>query len=161
MAKRTNYETVKLWRMHNKDKVAAQNKRRLDRRRGHIYAQQKRWRDANLEHVRTKDAESHRRQRQANPEAQRARMRRFKERQESRLVAIAGRPRPFRCELCGVEGKTVFDHCHISGDFRGWLCDRCNRVLGCVEDSSQLLHDMAEYLEKARIRNVEANHQGA
>jgi Recombination endonuclease VII len=156
MAKLTAYEMVKRWRVVNKDKVAAQNKRRLERRRSHIYAQQKRWRESNLEHVRAKDAESHRRQRASNPEAQHARMRRFKERQEARLVAIAGRPRPSRCELCGKEARTVFDHCHATDKFRGWLCDRCNRVLGSVEDNSRLLHDMAEYLEKARVAECQS-----
>lgn len=69
-----------------------------------------------------------------------------------------GRPRPECCELCGSQGYgrhghknagICFDHDHATGKPRGWLCDRCNKVLGLVHDSVDLLTKMAEYLEKS------------
>ena len=46
------------------------------------------------------------------------------------------KPQPLACELCGRVGSTHLDHCHLSGEFRGWLCGQCNRVLGLIGDST-------------------------
>lgn len=40
-----------------------------------------------------------------------------------------------------------FDHDHATGAPRGWLCDRCNKVLGLVQDRVALLIDMAVYIK--------------
>lgn len=58
----------------------------------------------------------------------------------------AGRARPESCELCGSIGKICFDHDHNTGEFRGWICWRCNIVLGHVRDNSELLMEMVKYL---------------
>ena len=60
----------------------------------------------------------------------------------------AGRKRPERCEVCGALGRLDFDHNHKNGEFRGWLCRRCNLILGQVKDNSELLISLAEYLKK-------------
>jgi 23S rRNA G2069 N7-methylase RlmK/C1962 C5-methylase RlmI len=74
-----------------------------------------------------------------------------RERRKERQEIIAGRPRPDLCEICGeLHFRIVFDHCHASGFFRGWLCDRCNRTLGMVKDSVELLRTLAQYVEDAR-----------
>lgn len=58
------------------------------------------------------------------------------------------RPKPLVCDICGQEHKKiVFDHCHQSGQFRGWLCDPCNIVLGNVKDDPAILRRMISYLE--------------
>lgn len=67
-----------------------------------------------------------------------------------RKETLAGRPRPETCELCGSGGRIVFDHCHTSVKFRGWLCDNCNKALGLVRDDPDLLRRMATYLEQDR-----------
>jgi len=64
-----------------------------------------------------------------------------------RLEAKAGRKKPQECEVCGGGGKICFDHDHAKGVFRGWLCDRCNKVLGFVKDNSELLIALAKYLK--------------
>lgn len=65
--------------------------------------------------------------------------------------AESNRPRPNICECCsespGVKG-IVWDHNHNNGKFRGWLCNRCNRVLGMCKDSCELFNKMSKYLEK-------------
>lgn len=39
------------------------------------------------------------------------------------------------CQICKKEcGNSIsMDHCHETGRFRGFLCYRCNYLLGCVE----------------------------
>lgn len=89
----------------------------------------KKWRDANREEYN----ETNRRRRRRDNEVK------------------AGRPMPSSCELCNTLSENLsFDHCHASGKFRGWLCRRCNTVLGAVEDSEELLRNMADYLRRTR-----------
>lgn len=39
-----------------------------------------------------------------------------------------------QCKLCGgATPKPNFDHCHITGKFRGLLCPNCNKKLGWAE----------------------------
>ncbi len=59
----------------------------------------------------------------------------------------ATRSRPLFCECCGSSNKICFDHDHLTGGFRGWLCNRCNRVLGLCEDNPRLMRLLATYLE--------------
>jgi hypothetical protein len=64
----------------------------------------------------------------------------------------ATRPKPEQCELCGIYGKELkkglcYDHDHKTGKFRGWLCGRCNMALGMVNDNSELLSKMSEYVK--------------
>ena len=70
---------------------------------------------------------------------------------------LAGRPKPKQCETCGDfvdKTKTIsftsicFDHDHKTGKFRGWICRRCNTILGYVKDNPELLRSLANYLEK-------------
>lgn len=89
--------------------------------------------------------------RQRNPH--RIAERKWQERQnrEARYAAIAGRPKPDICDICAEKiGNIVYDHCHKKGHFRGFLCDRCNMVLGIVEDNPRLLTAMAAYLQRTR-----------
>lgn len=68
---------------------------------------------------------------------------------KGRQEARAGRPRSASCEICGKYGKIVFDHDHDSDVFRGWICSRCNFVLGEVGDSQELLMKLVEYINKS------------
>jgi hypothetical protein len=74
-------------------------------------------------------------------------------------IEIAGRAPPDVCELCfkpDPREKIVWDHCHRTGKFRGWLCDRCNKTIGAAEDSPTILRAMADYVER---HNGSTNHQ--
>lgn len=73
-------------------------------------------------------------------------------RTKARLEALAGRPRPRKCEVCGSPNQNKnaalhFDHDHSTGKFRGWLCSHCNTILGKVHDNPALLRKLAKYLE--------------
>ena len=65
----------------------------------------------------------------------------------------ATRPRPATCEVCGRHSADalgraiVFDHDHITGQFRGWLCNRCNRVIGLCRDDPAILLSLVRYLQ--------------
>lgn len=67
--------------------------------------------------------------------------------------ACAPRPKPDACECCArVPNKTrlskiVLDHCHVTGIFRGWICNRCNLVLGAMKDDRVVASDIATYLQ--------------
>lgn len=65
----------------------------------------------------------------------------------------AGRPRPNVCDICSkpnqIKKPIYWDHCHDTGKFRGWLCHRCNTILGKVDDSPEMLRKMADYLERS------------
>jgi Recombination endonuclease VII len=67
----------------------------------------------------------------------------------------AGLPEPTRirprvCEICGgpPKGKPslVLDHCHITGQFRGWLCSHCNLGIGRLGDTPGALQKALNYL---------------
>lgn len=62
----------------------------------------------------------------------------------------AGRPCPVLCESCGSpsDRRLCWDHNHETGTFRGWLCARCNMVLGKVNDNIEVLQNLIEYLKK-------------
>lgn len=55
---------------------------------------------------------------------------------------------PEGCEICGAKEKLCYDHCHASGEHRGWLCDRCNTGLGNFRDTPEFLKLAAAYLEE-------------
>jgi hypothetical protein len=57
-----------------------------------------------------------------------------------------------KCLLCGAihpgdREQFSVDHCHVTGNIRGLLCTKCNRGLGCFNDSPELLHKAAVYIE--------------
>jgi len=63
-----------------------------------------------------------------NPEA----IRRIK-RKAKGVKNPSGETRTGTCPCCGLVGRLVLDHNHITGEIRGWLCNRCNIALGWWE----------------------------
>ena len=63
----------------------------------------------------------------------------------------APRVKSEQCEICGSIGRICFDHNHKTGKFRGWICWRCNIVLGLMKDNTELLRAMMEYLIKNNL----------
>lgn len=94
----------------------------------------------------TYERDSTRRKRAARPNMRREELRIRRER-------LAGRPRVELCEICGkTNGKRplCFDHDHATGEFRGWICHRCNSALGYVRDDVDILDKMIVYLVQSR-----------
>ena len=65
-------------------------------------------------------------------------------------LAPPPRPRPETCELChqASEKVLVYDHCHTTNAFRGWLCNSCNTGLGMFRDDPALMRHAALYIER-------------
>lgn len=100
-----------------------------------------------------------------DPDRRRQRMRRryredqqFREKHNARQrAATAAKARHGACEICkreppsygtAKERQLVRDHCHKTGQTRGWICMSCNLALGHAKDSPEILRAMAVYLEK-------------
>ena len=158
----SNYEKVKKWRLENKDKVAAQARRYRRRHPDKIKSIKVMYLEKSKEKRLQREAEIARKKRKADPEGYRRRSLEYAKRRLAKREEIAGRKRPSSCELCGNDGVTVFDHCHVNGHFRGWICDRCNKVLGLIKDNTSLLTRMIKYLENSNGKvNYEATKQSS
>ncbi len=64
------------------------------------------------------------------------------------------------CAICRrATGKTkrlAVDHDHDTGLVRGLLCGPCNKLVGYFRNSPEAFLRAAEYLERARERNLDA-----
>lgn len=54
------------------------------------------------------------------------------------------------CPICGVKPKRLFDvdHDHTTGEFRGFICHRCNKGLGLLGDTIEGLENALAYLRR-------------
>jgi len=50
------------------------------------------------------------------------------------------------CEICNSTIRLVLDHCHVTGDIRGVLCNKCNVGIGMLGDDLAGLETAAFYL---------------
>ena len=56
-------------------------------------------------------------------------------------------PPPGSCPICSTHTEVwILDHCHTTDSFRGYICDRCNRGLGCFGDDSEIVQRALTYL---------------
>jgi hypothetical protein len=64
-------------------------------------------------------------------------------------------PQPGACPICGDHTSTwILDHSHVSNSFRGYICDRCNRGLGCFRDDQNIVQKAFDYLNAStEIKN--------
>lgn len=55
-----------------------------------------------------------------------------------------------RCAICRKKSDRLdVDHCHRTGQVRGLLCVRCNRMIGCALDDPLVLRRGADYVERS------------
>lgn len=74
-----------------------------------------------------------------------------REHRRKKRLEKATRPMPEDglCECCGQGARRlVFDHCHATDKFRGWLCDNCNSGLGSFKDDIERFKKTILYLER-------------
>lgn len=51
------------------------------------------------------------------------------------------------CHIClATDVPLCLDHCHVTGDLRGYLCRGCNHGLGNFQDDPELLRAAIAYL---------------
>jgi hypothetical protein len=117
------------------------------------------WRARNLDRERQRESANEARRRAANP-AQHARNALYS--RARRLYGMSGEDvmkmledQNGKCPICqnaimwGAShgaSRMVIDHCHESGQVRGLLCDQCNKGLGLLKDSPDLLASALTYL---------------
>lgn len=145
----TNYEIVKRWRKTHKAEVNAQARRYRAKYPDKIRAIRTRYKINHFEEIRKKDMLMQRNYRKTEKYrlAQQIRNKRFKEKLKQERLKNST-PQTEFCEICRKITTTVWDHDHKTGLFRGWLCHRCNRTLGQVQDNSNLLNQMIIYLNR-------------
>lgn len=56
------------------------------------------------------------------------------------------------CKICNthqldLKKRLAVDHCHTTGKVRGLLCGNCNRAIGMLNDSQELLLSAINYLK--------------
>lgn len=74
---------------------------------------------------------------------------RKKQRKAQGFKNPTGETRSGNCEVCNnYQAPLCLDHCHKSGETRGWICSYCNKALGFARDSQQTLNALSSYLEK-------------
>lgn len=57
------------------------------------------------------------------------------------------------CSICG-KSDIVFDHCHSTNQFRGWICRSCNSGIGKMGDTYRDVQDRADYLKEFEATQV-------
>ena len=132
------------WRKQNKEKRIIELRRYRKRHPDRVAATAKRYRDKNLIQRRERNRKYYR----ENPHIYEAKKKRNRIEKLILRELIAGRKTPLICEICQQPGVIVFDHCHKLNCFRGWICSRCNKVLGQVNDDPNILRLLIRYLEK-------------
>jgi len=72
-----------------------------------------------------------------------------KDRGHAALDPATLRPYPAdsRCDKCMKVAKLCIDHDHVTGQFRGWLCQNCNRGIGMLDDNRDGLLEAVDYLD--------------
>lgn len=62
----------------------------------------------------------------------------------------------YKCAICGTPKNTLknnlaVDHNHTTGEVRGLLCYACNRGIGLLKDSTEVLESAARYLGRQKV----------
>ena len=56
------------------------------------------------------------------------------------------------CACCGnTKRRLVFDHCHETEQFRGWICNRCNTAIGQLGDNLKGVMNAVRYLNQLNV----------
>ncbi len=123
---------VAAWRARNRERLKAYSAKSRTKYGAKYEQKRKDWVDANREKVRTYQR-GYRRKRAGLPEPT--------------------REKPGNCECCGKppngKGCMHLDHCHRTGEFRGWLCFQCNSGIGALGDNVAGLARAIVYLSRS------------
>ena len=53
-----------------------------------------------------------------------------------------------KCLICRQEKKLVMDHCHTEKKFRGFICNKCNLIVGIIENNKDILARASRYVKR-------------
>ena len=65
---------------------------------------------------------------------------------KTRHIKIYGKPKKIPCRVCLKSVPLVFDHCHKTSLFRGWICKDCNAAIGKLGDDLKGVESARSYL---------------
>ena len=57
-----------------------------------------------------------------------------------------------KCAICRQAKSLAIDHDHSTNEFRGLLCGSCNRAIGLLQESPEIIRAAADYVE--RVENL-------
>jgi len=98
-----------------------------EKNKASVNARSKTWKAANIAEVQERDRKARRRR--------------------HGIVDPTGERRSGPCEICDAPADPLhLDHDHATGRARGWLCFRCNSMLGLARDSGEILKRAGAYL---------------
>jgi len=63
-------------------------------------------------------------------------------------AAVYANNRIGECTICKAETFRVVDHCHTTGEIRGFICSACNSMLGYAKDNIKTLEAAIKYLKE-------------
>ncbi len=140
----------------NPDHYKAKSRRFREENPESARASVSKWHKKNPEKVKEISRRSYRKLRDTNPELAKERARKNKLWTKYRLTPEQEKEmldeQEHKCKICKKHeneiGRLVPDHNHITKRVRGMLCDPCNRGLGQVCESIQILKAMIKYLEE-------------
>mgnify|MGYP001161293193 FL=1 len=60
-------------------------------------------------------------------------------------------PMPDCCDICGAtDRRMTLDHCHETGEFRGWLCLKCNSAIGWLNEDVDIMIKATNYVKNCK-----------
>lgn len=86
-----------------------------------------------------------------------AKLRGYQRQYSRKHLPAPTRPIPTACECCGgppVPNAFHLDHCHVTNEFRGWLCMKCNTGIAKLGDDLAGVLLAVDYLRRASPANV-------
>ena len=144
---------VRIWRLKNPEKSKQASKRYREANPEKYRKASLDWKNRNIEKVRKQQKIRAKKWRQKNPKdylriSRLANIRRrCKEHGITLLDYYAGRSTG--CQICRhdfSENTMCLDHNHETGKFRGFLCKKCNFMLGNSRDNIAILEKAIRYL---------------
>tara|TARA_R110001592_G_scaffold218372_1_gene472413 strand:+ start:975 stop:1415 length:441 start_codon:yes stop_codon:yes gene_type:complete len=60
-----------------------------------------------------------------------------------------------KCQVCGSKDKLCYDHDHKTMEFRGVLCNKCNRSIGILGDTLESIEKVLIYLKGNNNANIQ------
>ena len=67
----------------------------------------------------------------------------------NRHIKEYGKPKDKPCRVCKKLVPLVFDHCHKTSQFRGWICKDCNAAIGKVGDDFKGVENTYIYMKES------------
>jgi hypothetical protein len=67
------------------------------------------------------------------------------------VCAICGNKEIWKDSKGRIKNLSI-DHNHVTNEIRGLLCNRCNRLLGLINDDIKILKSTIKYLSNKRVK---------